>query len=152
MDDLANKTMDSLRPTSTIAVAASWVDIFDSYTRGTSQNSKLRYYCAAATASFLSGAGIGAAQDAAITDLFSKFPDFEQDVRNVQDAFPTLTRAHDPDRQADDNPFGPCEFHTHRLGDVCHASANGGCRIYVGNVAYEATNEDLMNFFRGYRV
>ena len=31
-------------------------------------------------------------------------------------------------------------------------SSNDGCRLYVGNLSYEATVEDLRKFFRGFSL
>jgi hypothetical protein len=120
--------------------------------QNTTKDSKLRYYCSTATACFLSKHG--EELPASISELFAMFPDFKRDVCVAKATFPDNTLAHDPDSQTDDNPFGPCEFHTHRQGDICHAYARSGqgCRLYIGNIADFVTKDDLRTFLKDYRV
>lgn len=123
MDDLANRSLDALR-THEFRCGGTLVGRhFQIVYSNTTRSSKIRHYCAVATGSFLSKFEATAEIPKEIPHLFKQFPDFEHDVREAQATFPRDVLAFDPDFESHDNPFGPCEFHTHRPGDICHTKA-----------------------------
>lgn len=123
MDDLANRSMDILRAHEYQCCGTLLGRHFRDTYENTRKGSKLRHYCAVATACFLSNAQDTVehqAGSAAITNLFRLIPQFEHDVRKAQSNFRENIRAEKVDCNSDDNQFGPCEFHTHRRGGTCH--------------------------------
>jgi hypothetical protein len=152
MDDLANRSIDALRfhehQCSRSLVGRHFGEVYTNTRRG----SKLRHYCALSTACFLFNGDGTAEEQGTVNILFRGIPGFEDDVRAAQATVREKTRVPRPDCDSPENHFGRCEFHNHRVGDTSEISSADGRTIYIGNLPYATTEEDLKTFLEGYQV